>query len=179
MSLTSEEKELVYIGASISAGCRPCANYHIKKALDLKIQNHEIINATNITIALLDSSKSSMHDLVLSILKESSINGYDIVDVAPSRIEELISISSAFVINSTLILKKHISAARSLGISEKDIQTVLDSALMIKNQAQKHVDKIADGVRDVVASISGEEADTDSMRDNNSENEAEERINSC
>ena len=45
MSLTIKEKELVYIGASVASGCKPCTSFHYKKALQKGASDEEIKTA--------------------------------------------------------------------------------------------------------------------------------------
>jgi signal transduction histidine kinase len=54
----------------------------------------------------------------------------------------LVSVASAFAVNCTTSVKKHIAAARAIGISEEDIQSVLDAAQFIKDEAAHYVGQI-------------------------------------
>jgi AhpD family alkylhydroperoxidase len=44
-SLTDKESELVAIGASIGAGCRPCTKYHVAAALKNGFTDEEVLRA--------------------------------------------------------------------------------------------------------------------------------------
>lgn len=41
-------KELVAVGAAVTANCSPCLNYHYRKALDLGASNDEIKEAVEV-----------------------------------------------------------------------------------------------------------------------------------
>ncbi len=41
-------KELIAIGASITANCHPCLDYHVAKARELGVGNDEILEATEV-----------------------------------------------------------------------------------------------------------------------------------
>ena len=42
MVWTDKEKELVAVGISVAAGCRPCTKYHFKHAREMAISDDEI-----------------------------------------------------------------------------------------------------------------------------------------
>jgi len=41
-------KELIAVGASVSANCQPCVKYHTAKARELKIDEAEIMQAIDV-----------------------------------------------------------------------------------------------------------------------------------
>ena len=43
-----KNKELIAIGASISANCHPCIKYHVAKARELEIDEEEIQQAIDV-----------------------------------------------------------------------------------------------------------------------------------
>ena len=46
--LNTNIKELIAIGASVSANCQPCVKYHIGKAREMKIDEAEIRQAVEV-----------------------------------------------------------------------------------------------------------------------------------
>ena len=46
--LNENIKELIAIGASVSANCHPCIKYHTAKARELKIDEAEILQAIDV-----------------------------------------------------------------------------------------------------------------------------------
>lgn len=50
--------------------------------------------------------------------------------------------AAAFAVNSTTNLEKHIAASRTVGITEEEIESVLDAALFIKGEAAHYVAQI-------------------------------------
>jgi AhpD family alkylhydroperoxidase len=46
--LDANIKELIAIGASVSANCRPCVKYHIGKAREMQIDEAEIWQAAEV-----------------------------------------------------------------------------------------------------------------------------------
>ncbi len=48
---------------------------------------------------------------------------------------ELVSVAAAFTVSCTSSLDKHLAAARSVGVSDDEIQEVVDLARFIKGKA--------------------------------------------
>jgi AhpD family alkylhydroperoxidase len=48
MKLDNRIAELIAVGASITANCQPCLQYHVKKALESGADEQEIANAIEI-----------------------------------------------------------------------------------------------------------------------------------
>jgi len=46
--LDEKIKELIAVGASVSANCHPCVKYHIDKAREIKIDEAEIQQAVEV-----------------------------------------------------------------------------------------------------------------------------------
>lgn len=46
--LDAKIKELIAVGASISANCHPCVKHHVGKARELKISEDEILQAIDV-----------------------------------------------------------------------------------------------------------------------------------
>lgn len=45
MKLDNRIAELIAVGASVSANCQPCLQYHVKKALESRAEEQEIAEA--------------------------------------------------------------------------------------------------------------------------------------
>jgi AhpD family alkylhydroperoxidase len=142
MSLTHKEKELANIGASVATGCKPCTDYHFNKVREAGASDEEIRQAISDAMAVRDSAKEIMesHGLKhLGITKDGDARSHD---EETTRIKELVSVASAFAVNCTTSVKKHIAAARAIGITEEEVQSVLDAALFIKGEAAHYVGQI-------------------------------------
>jgi AhpD family alkylhydroperoxidase len=143
MQLTFKEKELVNIGASVATGCKPCTDYHFKKVREAGASDEDIKQAISDAMLVRDSAKQIMesHGLKhLGIIKEIDNGGFT---GSTTRIKELVSIGAAFAVNCTSNLERHTAAARSVGITDDEISSVLDAALFIKGEAAFYVDQIA------------------------------------
>lgn len=142
MSLTVKEKELVKIGASVATGCKPCTDFHFKKVREAGAMDEEIKQAISYSMLVRDSAKAIMenHGLQHLGIEKEEDDGDHIG--ATTRIKELVSIAAAFAVNCTTNLKKHITTAQTVNISEEEIESVLDAALFIKGEAAYYVGQI-------------------------------------
>ena len=153
MFINLKEKELVAIGASVAAGCKPCTNYHFNKVQEAGASNEEIKQAISDAMCVRDSAKKIMEAHGLKQL--GVIDDIDDCDCSDNttRIKELVSISAAFAVNCSSNLEKHITAAQNVGITDDEIKSVIDLTLLIKNKAASHVDRIALRIGNNVSSI--------------------------
>jgi len=147
MAMNLQEKELVYFGASVAAGCKPCATYHYEKAQKLGVSDKEIKQAISDAMRVRDSANRKMEQHSLELIGMTQ-NQEDAIDTqGTTRITELVSIASAFAVNCTSNLEKHIAAARTVGISEYEIYSVIMRvALGVKGEAASHVDQIVEKI---------------------------------
>lgn len=143
MALTFKERELANVGASVATGCKPCTDYHFDKARKAGGSDEEIRQAISDAMAVRDSARKIMenHGLQhLGIVKDADARPSD---EDTTRIKELVSVASAFAVNCTTSVKKHIAIAKAIGITEEEIQSVLDAAQFIKGEAAHYVGQIA------------------------------------
>ncbi len=137
MSLSTKDKELVAVGASLAAGCKPCTNYHFKKVRSARASDEEIKQAMLNAIAVRDRAKQIMesHGFRLLGLRFGRAEEDEENAVETSRITELVSVAAAFAVNCKTSLKKHLETARTFGVADDEIQEVLDLAKFIKGKA--------------------------------------------
>ncbi|UCH84317.1 MAG: carboxymuconolactone decarboxylase family protein [Candidatus Latescibacterota bacterium] len=143
MTLTFKEKELVNIGASIATGCKPCTDYHFKKIRDAGASDEEIEQVISDAMDVRDRAKAIMESHGLKYLGITRDADVDPPTEETSRTRALVRVASAFAVNCTTSVKKYIDRARAIGISDADIQAVLDSAQFIKGEAAHYVGQIA------------------------------------
>ncbi|MDM8537935.1 carboxymuconolactone decarboxylase family protein, partial [Desulfobacterales bacterium HSG17] len=141
---TIKEKEIVAVSVSVASGCKPCTNYHFKKAREADAQDEEIQKAISEAMCVLASAKAIMNSHGLRFLGVSGDNHDCGCTENTTRMKELVSLGAAFAINCTSNLKKHIAVARTAGISDEEIKSVMELALFIKEKAASHVNRIAD-----------------------------------
>lgn len=64
--------ELIALGASVAANCRPCLEYHSKKALEAGITELEIKDAIEVGRTVRNGAASKMDEFVTSLSGEST-----------------------------------------------------------------------------------------------------------
>lgn len=143
MALTFKERELANIGASVATGCKPCTDYHFNKVREAGASDEEIRQAISDAMAVRDSAREIMESHGLKHLGLAKDVDAPVSDEDTTRIKELVSIASAFAVNCTTSVKKHITAAKVIGITEEEIQSILDAAQFIKGEAAHYVGQIA------------------------------------
>ena len=67
--LDEKIKELIAVGASISANCHPCIKYHTAKARDMKIDEAEIRQAIEVGKMVRKGAAGQMDKLLEEISK--------------------------------------------------------------------------------------------------------------
>jgi len=143
MALTIKEVELVYLGASIAAGCKPCTSYHFRKSKEAGASDEEIKTAITISIIIRDTSKKEMENHAMSLLGTNTQDEVNKDNLNPDRKKVLISIGSAFAVNCTSTLNNYITLGESVGITNEDLNKIFRAAKLVKMKAASHVDKIA------------------------------------
>jgi len=67
--LDANIKELIAVGASVSANCHPCVKYHIAKAREMKIDEAEIQQAVDVGQMVRKGAASQMDELLEELSK--------------------------------------------------------------------------------------------------------------
>jgi AhpD family alkylhydroperoxidase len=62
-------KELIAIGASVSANCHPCIKYHVNKARELVIDDDEIRQAIEVGKMVRKGAAGEMDKLISTLVK--------------------------------------------------------------------------------------------------------------
>lgn len=141
--MTLKEKELVAVGISVVAGCKPCTDYHLRAVRKAKASDEEIRRVIDDAIRVRASAQQVMENYGLGQL-----------DAAPSvdarsggetrRLAELVSVGAAFAVRCTTNLEKHLAAAATLGITGDEVQAVIRLARLITAKAATHVEKLVE-----------------------------------
>ncbi len=77
MKVDSRTKELIAVGASITANCQPCLQYHVSKARESGADDEEIIIAIAVAKAVRKGAAAKMDDFAakLGVAKEAVESG--------------------------------------------------------------------------------------------------------
>jgi AhpD family alkylhydroperoxidase len=144
MSLTSIEKELVNVGASVATGCKPCTDYHFEKVRDAGASDREIEQAISDALAIRDSARTIMERHGLSHLGIPKPVEDCCLPSGTTRIRELVAVGAALAVNCTTNLERHLATARTLDITEDEIRAVRDAVVFIKGEAAHYVGQIVE-----------------------------------
>lgn len=67
--INDKRKELIVIGASVSANCHPCIKYHVNKARELVIDDDEIRQAIEVGKMVRKGAAGKMDKLISALVK--------------------------------------------------------------------------------------------------------------
>lgn len=70
----SKIKELIAIGASVSANCHPCLKFHLNKAKKLGIEPEEIKSALQIGVMVRGGAAQQMDELISDLSKKFNLD---------------------------------------------------------------------------------------------------------
>ncbi len=144
-SFTNKEQELIAIGASIAAGCRPCTAYHFKAAAAVGATREEIRRAVDLALETRRSAATLMAHLSERLL--SAIPGSPPpASPDPAYLEPLISAAAALAINCASEVARHVSLARDSHATGPQVQWTFEIARAVKKMAGKRVEAAAERI---------------------------------
>jgi len=142
MALTLTEKELVAVGTSVAAGCKPCTHYHLREVRKTEASDAEIRQAIAQAAQVRRDATEIMEGHGLERREASGEGDGRSCAEQTTRIKELVSVGAAFAVNCTSGLERHLKAGQRVGIAEEEIQQVVGMAAFIKRMAASHVEKL-------------------------------------
>jgi len=141
MTLRLKERELVAVGASLAAGCRPCTDYHVKAAREAKLDDVDLRRAMNVALAVRRDALEVMQAYGLQHLGDAP-GASDGVGAQSVRTDALVAVAAAIAVNCTTNLERHLAAARNLGVNDDEIADIAKLATFIRGKATAHVEKL-------------------------------------
>lgn len=139
--LTPKEKELVAVGAAISAGCIRCAHYHFKKVFQEGATLAEVKNAAADATLVIKNTQETMLRTAYSLMKAERervvLHEYESTD----RMSSLVKIGAAVAGNCTTSIKKYIELAKSLEITSREIIVAVKLGKAILQKAGEFADE--------------------------------------
>jgi AhpD family alkylhydroperoxidase len=141
MALENKEKELVAVGISVVAGCKPCTNYHVREVRKAGANDEEIRQAIADATCVRNSAGEIMKAHGLRQAGEQAEEADSRCGDETSRIKELVSVGAAFAVNCTANLQEHLDAAKTVGVTEEEVNGVIELAERIKEVAASHAKK--------------------------------------
>ena len=141
MTMRLKEKELVGLGISLAAGCRPCTDYHLKAVREAKASEEEMRRVIEVALGVRQHAVAVMRAYSLGQLGDTiEVAGPD--TGGADRVTVLASIGAAFAVNCTASLERHLAAVGPAGISQDEVEAVARLARFIRGKAASHVDKL-------------------------------------
>ena len=151
MTITPKEKELVAIGISVAAGCKPCTDHHVSVARKARATDNEMKQAVEDSLLIRRRAADIMEAHALDHLddgREPMVFGSL---GEPKRIELLVSVGAAFAVNCTSSLENSLTAAEAAGVPQDDIMQVVRLAAVIRQKASSHVERLVGITEEEVA----------------------------
>ncbi len=136
--LSDKDRELISIGASLAAGCQPCARFHLRAAQIAGASDAEINEAVNDALGVSRQATEQMAELARQYVGASKP---DATGQANPLLRELVSISAASAITSISELEAHLAAARTLGATKGQILSAIKIASAVKGTAEGKVEE--------------------------------------
>lgn len=140
--LTETQQELIAVGVSIAAGCKPCTAYHLKAARATGASDEEIRLAVAYALEMRRSATEIMARLADKLLGSAPEIGTS-SPAEKSLTDVLISAGAAFAVNCGTNLESHLNAARQMGATDYQMQITLTIARAVKNMADQKVEAAA------------------------------------
>lgn len=142
MAISVKEKELIAVGVSVAAGCKPCTDYHVKAVRKAGAVDDEIGQAVADAFAVRWAATAVMERYALAQLHKVAPQTGTKPTEQTNRIRVLVSIGAAFGVNCVSSLEQHLAEAEAVGISQDEIETIVKLAAFIKRRAASHVETL-------------------------------------
>lgn len=132
--LEEHDKHLVFLGASIGSGCRPCTKYHVMKSLEAGF--------TAIEIDKIISMATSVRDMATRNLESFVANNFPEAEPEPEikenldRNEILVDLAASFTVNFHQGFLKYKTLAQKAGLSEEVISEILKYSRAVSDKAR-------------------------------------------
>lgn len=142
--LTTREREIVNLGASIAAGCQPCTKYHVKKCREAGISDALIIEVTKKTKQICIQALEIMTDKVFKTLN-TGINKEMLTSIGrDGKTEILIGLAASYSMNSTILFKIYLNHAITHEVNGQQISELVEITRFIHDKARAHLDMLCD-----------------------------------
>ena len=146
--LTEKEKEIIAIGASVAAGCRPCTEHHIKTARAAGVCDRSLTLAVETGLVVRESATRAMDEWAAHCqgARAQVDSGFR---EEKRRFAELTAVAAAFAVNSVPDLKARLEAARECGATLEEIRFTIAMAGIIRKTSEE---KLADFIGELAGS---------------------------
>jgi AhpD family alkylhydroperoxidase len=132
--LDERTKHLVFIGASVGSGCRPCTKYHVNKSLESRFTMDEIDKIISQAISVRDMATRNLESFVKNKFPEvESVPG---IDENTERSDILVGIATSYAVNFHPGFLKYKSLAQKTGITDEELTEILRISAAVSEKAR-------------------------------------------
>ena len=160
---SNKEEQLIYLGASVASGCRPCTKYHLKRSSEAGLTDIEIEIAFTFGISIRDQATRSMESFVQNRNKVENIE--ELKQESLSRSDLLVGIAATYSVNFPLGLERYLILGKDFGLSSKEFKEIIALSKSVIGKARAHTDMVSDRMGIVPQGENNAESDCCSSRD--------------
>ena len=136
MTLTTTDRELAAIGASVGAGCQPCLEYHVAAGAQAGLAHAALLKAIEDAECVKRDAQVRMAGRARDLLGLTGPSATDCCDDS-DRAKELAAVGSAIGANSVANLRKHVAAAIAVGVTPDELDQAIAAARAVQDQAAR------------------------------------------
>src|SRR5689334_9457423 len=124
MQLEPREKELVAVGASVGAGCRPCIEHHVVAAREAGLSESELLEAVETAFSVRSQATELFSRMVGELLRgAASAREAPGGDGSPAA--QLVALGASLGANSHPLLRRHVAGALTAGFTQSQVTAAL------------------------------------------------------
>lgn len=136
MALDQKDKELVAIGASVGALCRPCIEHHIPAGRDAGLTEPELARAAGVAEATHRIAAELLFGRTRELLRSGEVPAGAAAQVEPtSQLDELVALGASIGANCHPLLEQHIAGALQQGLTEGQVRSAIKMAEIVQQHA--------------------------------------------
>ena len=136
MALEQQDKELVAIGASIGALCRPCIEHHIPAGRDAGLTERELTRAVEVAQATHRIATELLFQRSDELLRRAKAPaGAPVPAETTSRLDELAALGASIGANCHPLLEQHVHGALQQGLTATQVRSAIKMAEFVQQHA--------------------------------------------
>jgi AhpD family alkylhydroperoxidase len=136
MALAQKDKELVAIGASIGALCRPCIEHHIPAGREAGLTEPELARAVEVAQAIHRTAVELLFRRSRELLQATGTTADVPLRVeAASRPDELVALGASVGANCHPLLEQHVAGALRRELAASQVRSAIKMAQIVQQHA--------------------------------------------
>jgi AhpD family alkylhydroperoxidase len=132
--LDERDKHLVFLGASIGSGCRPCTKYHVVKSLEAGFTDNEISKIITMAISVRDLATRNLESFVINKFPEAEPRLG--IKENLSRDEIIVDLAVSYTVNFHPGFLEYKKLAQKSGLNEEQLSEILKFSLAVSDKAR-------------------------------------------